>query len=163
MRAKPHSLFLCCLQRTYTTGPQFTELKLFPVKQVCFERKKSLWDSIFMITTQETVIKTVLNYFLAPARTRQLDRDEKVWKTWEVYFGSLFFWERKDPTFYQRDVCKTWYCKFENLKITMPHPRFVWRKVHFKCCVCSSKSLKEIRMVNSGSVMDRALCSSAMS
>lgn len=52
-----------------------------------------------MIIAPQTVIKTVLNYcFLAPARTRQLDGDEKVWKTWEVYFGSSFFWERKDLT-----------------------------------------------------------------
>lgn len=52
-----------------------------------------------MIVTQQTVIKTVLNYnFLAPARTRELDGDEKVWKIWEMYFGSLFFWERKDLT-----------------------------------------------------------------
>lgn len=52
-----------------------------------------------MIISKQSVIKTVLKYYFpAPARTRELDGDEKIWKAWEVYFGSLFCWERKDLT-----------------------------------------------------------------
>lgn len=56
----------------------------------------------------DAVIKPVLNYcLLLPARTRQRDGDEKVWKTWEVYFGFVFFGkERISQRCLKKPVCK---------------------------------------------------------
>lgn len=75
-------------------------------KECFWEKKKNLWDSIFMIITQQTVIKTVLNYyFLAPARTRQLDGDEKGLEDMRGVFWFFIFLGKKGS---HQDVYKTW-------------------------------------------------------